>query len=303
MGAISIFGFRALWSPFFLLTILVITVLYFLTITVWRKHFKESEPLKPKQAIYFILAMFLIYAVKGSPIDLMGHIMFTMHMVQMSILVMIIPPLFILAIPNWLWLSFLRLPVIKQVFRLFTKPVISVILFNVFFSLYHLPLVFDAIKKNGAAHGLYTLFLFVLAIFLWWPMINNIPGQSQLSGVKKVAYLITSAILLTPACGIIIFAGHPIYQTYSDSTSWLQAMSLCVPTETLASLNLSGPELFSPMPVLEDQQLGGVIMKIVQEIVDIIVLGKILFEWFRKDQEEAEKLTEMMLANKPEPVK
>lgn len=44
-------------------------------------------------------------------------------------------------------------------------------------------------------------------------------------------------------------------------------------------------------------------MKIVQEIADIVILGKILFEWFRKDQEEAEKFTEMMLANKPEPVK
>ncbi|KQL54754.1 cytochrome C oxidase assembly protein [Heyndrickxia shackletonii] len=303
MGAISIFGFRALWSPFFLLTILFITVLYFLITTVWRKHFKNSEPLKVKQATYFILSMVLLYAVKGSPIDLMGHIMFSMHMIQMSFLVMIIAPLFILGIPNWLWLSILGLPVVKQIFRFFTKPVISVILFNVFFSLYHLPFVFDTIKKSEIEHGLYTLFLFILAVFLWWPMINKVPGQNQLSGVKKVAYLITSAILLTPACGIIIFAGHPIYQTYSDSTSWLQAMSLCVPMDTLANLNLSGPELFSPLPVLEDQQLGGVIMKIVQEIADIVILGKILFEWFRKDQEEAEKFTEMMLANKPEPVK
>lgn len=117
MGAISIFGFRALWSPFFLLTILFITVLYFLITTVWRKHFKNSEPLKVKQATYFILSMVLLYAVKGSPIDLMGHIMFSMHMIQMSFLVMIIAPLFILGIPNWLWLSILGLPVVKQIFR------------------------------------------------------------------------------------------------------------------------------------------------------------------------------------------
>ncbi|MBS4172390.1 cytochrome c oxidase assembly factor CtaG [Bacillus sp. FJAT-49736] len=303
MGAISIFGFRALWSPFFLLTLLFITALYFLITTVWRKDIKDSEPLQIRQALYFVSSMVLLYAVKGSPIDLLGHIMFTMHMVQMSFLVMIIAPLFILGIPNWLWLSVLKLPVIKQLFGLFTKPVLSVVLFNVFFSLYHLPLVFDTIKKSEAMHGLYTLFLFILAVFLWWPMINKVPGQNKLSGVKKVAYLITSAILLTPACGIIIFASHPIYQTYYNSTSWLQAMSLCVPSDTLANLNLSGPELFSWLPILEDQQLGGVIMKIVQEIVDIIVLGTILFEWFKKDQEEADKITEIMLANKPEPIK
>lgn len=297
MGAISIFGFRALWSPYFFLIILLITVLYFLTTTVWRRFFKESEPLKLKQAIYFILAMFLLYAIQGSPIDLMGHIMFTMHMVQMSILVMILAPLIIVSIPNWLWLSFLRLPVVKTIFRFFTRPVISVIFFNVIFSMYHFPLVFDTIKKSGATHGLYTFLMFLFAVFLWWPIHNKIPGQNQLSGVKKVAYLITNAILFTPACGIIIFAGHPIYQTYSDGASWLQAMSLCVPTDTLANLNLSGPELFSSLPVLVDQQLGGVIMKIVQEIVGIVALGKVMFEWFRKENEESEKFTEPLLIN------
>jgi putative membrane protein len=301
---ISIFGFQALWSPFFLLTIVFIAVVYFLITIKWRKDIQDSEPLKTKQAVFFIVSMVLLYTVKGSPIDLMGHIMFSFHMIQMSFLLMIITPLFILSIPNWLWLAFLKLPVIKQIFRIFTKPVISVVLFNVFFSFYHLPFIFDAIKMNEVMHGLYTFFLFILAIFLWWPMINKLPGQYQLAGVKKVGYLIASAILLTPACGIIIFASHPIYETYTNGARWLQSMSLCVPSDTLSNLHLSGPELFSSLPVLEDQQLGGVIMKIVQEIVDIIVLGKILAEWFKKDQEEAEQYTEAaMLVHNPEPVK
>ncbi|OOP68254.1 hypothetical protein BWZ43_11230 [Heyndrickxia oleronia] len=58
---ISIFGFQALWSPFFIITILFMTVLYFLITIKWRKDFKNSEPLTKKQAIYFIISMILLY--------------------------------------------------------------------------------------------------------------------------------------------------------------------------------------------------------------------------------------------------
>ncbi|MGE8206771.1 cytochrome c oxidase assembly factor CtaG [Heyndrickxia sp. NPDC080065] len=301
---LSIFGFRALWSPFFVITILFMTVLYFLITTKWRKDFKNSEPLTRKQAIYFIISMILLYVVKGSPIDLLAHIMFTYHMVQMSILLIIIAPLLMLSIPNWLWEAFLKLPVIKNVFGFFTKPVLSVILFNVFFSFYHLPFIFDKIKMSELAHGTYTLALFILAIFMWWPLLNSLPNHKQLSGLKRVAYLFASALLLTPACGILIFAGKPLYETYSNGTLWLQAMTLCVPSDTLSSLNLSGPELFSKLPVLEDQQLGAIIMKLVQEVVYGFVLARIFFLWFKKDQQEAEEFTEKaMLTQNPQPTK
>ena len=39
--------------------------------------------------------MVLLYLIKGSPIDLMGHLMFKCHMVQMAFLLFIIPPLLI----------------------------------------------------------------------------------------------------------------------------------------------------------------------------------------------------------------
>ncbi|QQZ08068.1 cytochrome c oxidase assembly factor CtaG [Heyndrickxia vini] len=299
---LSIFGFQALWSPFFIITILFMSVLYFLITTKWRKDFKNSEPLKRKQAIYFIISMLLLYLVKGSPIDLLAHIMFTYHMVQMSILLMIMTPLLMLSIPNWLWEAFLRLPVIKTIFRFFTNPVLAVILFNVAFSFYHIPFIFDKIKMSETAHSAYTMSLFLLALFMWWPLINTLPGQKQLNGLKRVGYLFSSAILLTPACGILIFAGKPLYETYSNGALWLQAMALCVPTDTLAGLNLSGPELFSKLPVVEDQQLGAIIMKLVQEVIYGIVLASIFYKWFKKDQQEAEEMTKnLMMSQHPQP--
>ena len=60
-------------------------------------------------------------------------------------------------------------------------------------------------------------------------------------------------------------------------------MRLCVPASTLSGLHLSGPEVFSGLPAIEDQQLGGVLMKVIQEIVLGYVLGVIFFAWYKKE--------------------
>ncbi|MBM7647251.1 putative membrane protein [Bacillus ectoiniformans] len=293
--SISIFGFQALWSPLFMLMIAFVTALYFLITVKWRKDFKVSEPLTRKQAVLFISAMAVLYVIKGSPLDLMGHIMFSYHMVQMAVLYLVVPPLLIKAIPWWVWKPVLELPVIKPVVNFFTKPIIALVFFNGLFSFYHIPLIFDFIKVSETLHGLYTFVLFIFALFMWWPLMNELPNGKQLSGLKKIGYIFADGVLLTPACALIIFASTPLYATYSDSSSWLQAMELCVPVNTLQGLNLSGPELFSNMPVVEDQQLGGVIMKIIQEIVYGIILAQVFFAWFRKEEENGDAITESAL--------
>lgn len=80
-----------------------------------------------------------------------------------------------------------------------------------------------------------------------------------------------------------------MYQTFSDPSSWLEALRLCVPTTTLSSLNLSGPEMFNSLPLIQDQQLGGVLMKIIQEVVYGTVLAQVFFKWYRKDSAESEQ--------------
>ena len=76
--------------------------------------------------------------------------------------------------------------------------------------------------------------------------------------------------------------------------AWLKAMALCVPASTLAGLSglgISGPELFTNMPTLVDQQLGGIIMKIIQEIIYVGVLGNIFIKWYKEEQDNAEEIT------------
>ncbi|BCB03223.1 cytochrome c oxidase assembly factor CtaG [Bacillus sp. KH172YL63] len=288
---LGIFGFMALWSPFFLMALVFVTVLYFLITIKWRDGFKESEKLTVKQASFFLSSMILLYAIKGSPVEVLSGILFSAHMTQMAFLYLVFTPLLILGIPTWLWKAMITLPVVKPMFTFMTKPLISLLSFNIVFSVYHIPLVFDNVRTDVTLHGLTTIILFLLAVFMWWPLINPVDDDIELSGLKRIGYILGSAVLLTPACGLIIFAENPIYATYYDPNEWLKALSLCVPVSTLEGLTLTGPELFTSMSTLNDQQLGGVLMKIVQEIVFGVVLFHLFFQWYRKDQEQQEKLS------------
>lgn len=288
MLTLDIFGFRALWSPYFFIVMLAILAVYFLLTVKYRQRFSGSTPLSAKQAVLFTAAIILVYAVKGSPVDLMSHITFYAHMIQMSILYLIVPPLLIIGIPEWLWRKILAPASIQKVFRFLTKPLIALILFNGIFSIYHIPLIFDAVKTNMWLHGGYSILLFILAGLMWWPLVNKLEEYESLNGLKKVGYIFADGILLTPACALIIFADTPIYATFSDPRAWADAMHLCVPSATLASLNLSGPEMFNSMSALNDQQLGGVLMKVFQEVVYGVVLAQVFFQWYKKEQQETE---------------
>lgn len=287
MPVLDIFGFRALWSPYFLITLCAVLVGYYLITVKYQKKISDSEPITKTEASIFTFTIVLLYTIKGSPLDLMGHLMFYAHMIQMAFLYLVIAPLFISGIPKWIWRKILKNTIIKNVFQFFTKPLIALVLFNGMFSFYHIPLIFDFIKTDMWLHASYTIFLFFLAIFMWWPLVNDLSEEQSLSGIKKVGYIFANGILITPACALIIFSDTPMYQTYSDPKVWMEAMQLCVPSTTLSSLHLSGPEMFNSMPLIDDQQLGGVLMKIIQEIVYGTVLAQVFFKWYRQDIEDS----------------
>ncbi|APH05381.1 cytochrome c oxidase assembly factor CtaG [Bacillus weihaiensis] len=295
----DIFGFRALWSPYFLLILVLITILYFLIIGPWRHKFKESEPIPTKQKILFVLAIFTLYISKGSPVDLLGHIMFSAHMTQMAILYLVVPPLLILGIPNWLWKTLIYRPVIKPILKVLTNPIIALILFNGIFSIYHVPLVFDFVKTDPVYHSIMSTVIFFGAMLMWWPLLNTLPDWKSLTGIKKVGYIFADGVLLTPACALIIFATDPLYLTYSEPQAWINALQLCVPADMLSGLNLTGPEMFNILPTVEDQQLGGVLMKIIQEIVYGTILAYIFFQWAGNERKKDELELQETLSPKP----
>ncbi|WAA13716.1 cytochrome c oxidase assembly factor CtaG [Fervidibacillus halotolerans] len=280
------FGFVALWSPYFLLFIAFVTALFFYIANRKQHWFQGAGPLELRHKILFPTAMFMIYIMKGSPIDLLSHLMFTFHMVQMAILNLLVPPILIIGVPVWMWKRIITLPVVRPLFSFFTKPLVALIGFNGVFSLYHVPAILDFIKMNIWIHGGYTSLLFIFAFFMWWPLLNRVEESRQLSGLKKMGYIFADSALITPACALIIFNPTPMYETYTNTELWIKSLELCVPTDTLSTLDLPGPEAFNLLPLNVDQQLGGVVMKILQEIIYGTVLFKVIIDWFKKEAED-----------------
>ncbi|WP_308128734.1 cytochrome c oxidase assembly factor CtaG [Bacillus sp. sid0103] len=289
MLTLDIFGFKALWSPYFMLILIGLSAGYFVLTIKYRSFFPGSVPLTKTQGGLFLLSMILLYAIKGSPVDLLAHLMFWVHMIQMAALVLVVPPILILSIPNWFWRKVFTVGTINSVFKVLTKPLIALIIFNGLFSFYHVPIIFDHVMQNAWLHAGYSILLFFVATFMWWPLLNQLPEHQTLTGLKKVGYIFADGILLTPACALIIFADTPMYSTYSDPHVWGEVMRLCVGTANFESLNLSGPQLFSSMSLIHDQQLGGVLMKIIQEIIYGVILAHVFFEWYKKDQADNEQ--------------
>ena len=300
ISSISIFGFQANWSPYFLLAVVLISTVYFLMVTKWRHAIPDNRPLKTYEIVLFIIAMISIYLLKGGPIDLLSHIVFSFHMLQMACLYLLIVPLLYFAVPAYFIDYIISLPVVRPIFKLISSPIIALILFNGLFSIYHLPVVLDFLKTDAILHGLFTIILSITAFAMWFPVFNrtSLP-VNQISGLQKLLFVFMIGVLLTPSCGLIIFAQHPMYDTYTNPKAWVNAMSLCVPTETLnsilASSGISGPEYFTNMSSLEDQQTGGVIMKVLQEIFFAFMLFYIFFSWKQSEGTDEEATTQRSL--------
>lgn len=80
----------------------------------------------------------------------------------------------------------------------------------------------------------------------------------------------------------------------------MQAMALCVPAGTLAQLNLSGPELFTNMSLIEDQRTGGITMKIIQELVFTVFIWLVFHEWLKNETANADEITAKVLQDRKE---
>ncbi|MBS4219687.1 cytochrome c oxidase assembly protein [Bacillus sp. FJAT-49711] len=212
------------WNFPLLFILAIIAILYALLL----KHLTIIKIYHVRSILFFI-SISLFYLVIGSPLSVISHLSFSFHMIQMSILYFIIPPLFILGIP------------VK--FKLNVLAYISLFLFAILFFLYHLPFVLQTLYQISYVHKGYTSLLFVLAILMWWPVVKL--------GNKRFA--VWSGFLLTPACLLFIVNGimggitNPFLQGF--------ALSLCLPEH----INVADLLPFQMNPSV-DQISSGIVM-------------------------------------------
>jgi len=136
-------------------------------------------------------------------------------------------------------------------------------------------------------HGWFYVVLFIAAMMNWWHVHTPVQEWARVKPLPRMGYIFANGLLLTPACVLIIFAASSKFAIYSDPVVWAEAMRYCVsgnPAELLRQFQ-GGPAFFNVMTPLEDQQLGGITMKFLQEFMNIGALTVVFVKWYRQERE------------------
>lgn len=255
-------NFFQLWNPEIILLTILIAAAYLLAVGPLRSRFQDATPATAKQKACFLLGLVFFYVAQGSPINYYGHhYLFSAHMVQQSLLYLAMPPLLLIGTPEWLLQLLFKNHIAKKLLTFFTNPLIGVLSFNLLFSFYHYPFVFDLMAEHHQWMTLYHIVLIFAAFQMWWPIVSPLTEQKQLSDLRKIAYIFANGVLITPACALIIFSDTVLYATYANA-----------------------PEIFPGHTVFHDQRLGGVMMKLIQEGVYGSVLAYTFYKWYNKEK-------------------
>lgn len=283
---ITNFGFQALWGPSFIVSTILLAILYLWLTGKGRHRFKDSERVPIYKKVLFLAGLFLLYLGWG-PFYLIGRLMFSVHMLQMALSLLLTPPLLLLGTPNWLLKEIVSKVSFKKYLTLFTNSVFTVVLFTTLFTFYHIPIIFDFFMVNKLTNDIYQTLLFITATLMWWHVIAPVPEWSQISDSKRVGMIVLAELLLIPVCAVLIFASNPLYGTFTNPEMWAQALSLCLPAGESISPQLI--EQFMWIPLIDDQRLGGAIIKIAQLLMTGLFFGYIVLRWQRGKKATAKR--------------
>jgi putative membrane protein len=177
-----------------------------------------------------------------SPLHWLGERVFTFHMIEHEIVMVVAAPLFVIARPVGLLLWSLphgaRLAVggwmaaagTRAAWGVATRPAVATIAHGVAIWVWHIPAVFDATVDHLLLHRLQHLSFFVTALLFWWAVLRRCdPGAA-------VCHVFATMMHTSVLGALIALAPRPLYLLQTASApAW-------------------------GMTPLEDQQLAGLVM-------------------------------------------
>jgi len=148
-----------------------------------------------------------------------------------------LPPLVLLATPEWLLRVLVGDGRSYRVFRFMCRPVVAAVVFNVSVMVTHIPGVVNASVESAPLHYALHLLIVLTATLMWMPMVGPFRELHMGYGAKCI-YLFLQSVVPTVPAGWLTFAEGTVYKHYNT------------------------PVRVWGISVTDDQQLAGAIMKI-----------------------------------------
>ncbi len=211
-----------------------------------------------------------LFVALVSPLHPLGEVLFSAHMTQHEVLMLVAAPLVVLGRPVVAFLWALPVGAARRVggwgraawyqrpWRVLTNPLAAWGLHAVALWVWHVPALFEATLRSDLAHTLQHVCFLGSALLFWWALIH---GPRGLMGYgTAVLYVFTTSVHSGVLGALITFARTVWYPTYNETTaSW-------------------------GLTALEDQQLGGLIMWVPAGLVYIVAGLALCAGWMRESE-------------------
>lgn len=212
--------------------------------------------ISPFQLRMFVAMIGLLWFASDWPMhDIAEEYLYSVHMIQHMILTYMVPPLALLAVPEWLFRILIGTGRTYRVVRRLTLPVVGIVVYNLTLLLTHTPILVNKSAEGGPLH--YSLHILVVStsLMFWTPVCGPIREWRMADGAKMI-YLFGTSLIPTIPAGWLTFAEGAVYDHY-DHVVRVWGVSM-----------------------LSDQQAAGGIMKLGGSIFMWILIIYIFFKRF-----------------------
>jgi putative membrane protein len=232
----------------------------------WRARQLASPPDAPsgRQVALFFGAVLAVLLALASPLhDLSERYLFTAHMAQHVLLIMVMPPLLLASLTPAMVRPLLAgdRRVLAST-RWLTAPVVAYLACNVIFTVSHLPNLYDLALRTHAVHIAEHLVFMATAILLWWPLLSPLPEAPRISYPARLLYIFLQVVPASIVGGLIVNTDRVIYPFYAVA-----------------------PRITSLTPI-QDHQLGAIVMWVGGGTFWLIAFTIVFFRWAGQDMAE-----------------
>ena len=260
------------WEPTVVLGLVALMAVYALA---WRRGVLSADDgvspwfRSPRtRPVLFGLGTAVAFVALLSPIDTGGdEYLFSLHMVQHLLLMMVAPPLCLLGIAGMR--SRLGGGQLARVAGMLVHPWSATLIFSAVLLVWHIPVLYDATLTTEPIHVFEHLSFMAVGVIFWWPIVDPLRGEDErrwITALTKIAMLVASGIPPTVLGLIFTIAPHAFYDFY-----------------------VRAPRLWGLSPVA-DQQLAGVVMFGVGNLIYFAAVVSVFWRMFTdpaRDEEEA----------------
>jgi cytochrome c oxidase assembly factor CtaG len=235
-----------------------------------RRH--PGSPVPVARTVAFMAGLATIAIALMSGIERYDTTLFSVHMVEHLLLMLVAAPLLVLAAPITQLLRVasprvrqrVLLPVLNSgPVAALGHPVVAWTVFTLVLWVSHFSPLFEAALEDQFVHDLEHVLYLGAALLFWWPVIGLDPAPRRLGHAARIGYVLLQMPLSSFLAMAVLFTDAPLYSHYAA---------------------LGSPYGISP---LADQQLAAGLMWFISDVVFIGSILLIVAGWMRHEDRDA----------------